>query len=145
MAQPAARVPGSQLEEGKQSSIAKERLGADWFAIEFKGSSSGLNFVTSLSEMKIPFPSDREAEIAYNSLRVDKEPRKSQITKELNLDGNVLLVNFTATEARFLRVAVGSFFDLLNLVVKTMEEFGPPLERTLAAQTKGPNVTNDVS
>ena len=33
--------------------------------------------------------------------------------------------SLTAKEARRLRVAVGSFFDLLTLVVETIREFGP--------------------
>ncbi|XP_071817072.1 EKC/KEOPS complex subunit LAGE3-like [Apostichopus japonicus] len=83
-------------------------------------------------EIQIPFPSAKEADIAYNSLRVDisREPRKDQMSKELTVSDNILNVHFTATEARFLRTAVSSFFDFLNLVVKTMEEFGPPFERS---------------
>lgn len=82
--------------------------------------------------MQIPFPSAREAEIAYNSLRVDisREPRKDQMSKTLTVSENVLSVHFTATEARFLRTAVSSFFDFLTLVVRTMDEFGPPVEKT---------------
>ncbi|XP_038069474.1 EKC/KEOPS complex subunit LAGE3-like [Patiria miniata] len=79
-------------------------------------------------DLSIPFPSAREAEIAYNTLRVDKEPRK-EITKELQLVENTLKVRFTATEARLLRVAVGSFMDYLNLTIQTMEHFGPPMKR----------------
>jgi len=33
--------------------------------------------------------------------------------------------SFTAKETRMLRVAVGSFLDLLTLVVDTIREFGP--------------------
>ena len=36
--------------------------------------------------------SEREAEIAYNSLRVDKEPRPKEITKELKVEGATLIV-----------------------------------------------------
>lgn len=35
---------------------------------------------------------------------------------------------FSAAEARLLRVAIGSFFDHLVLVVETIKEFGPPME-----------------
>ncbi|XP_022109054.1 EKC/KEOPS complex subunit LAGE3-like [Acanthaster planci] len=79
-------------------------------------------------DLSIPFPSAKEAEIAYNTLKVDKEPRK-EVTKELQLHENTLKARFTATEARLLRVAVGSFMDYLNLTIQTMEHFGPPMKR----------------
>ncbi|XP_072181611.1 EKC/KEOPS complex subunit LAGE3-like [Diadema setosum] len=80
-------------------------------------------------ELRIPMCSKREAEIAYNSLRVDKEPRAKEISKELRVEESTLIVNFSATQARLLRVAVGSFMDFLLLVTQTMEEFGPPVEK----------------
>ena len=40
--------------------------------------------------LTVPFQTKREAEIAYNSLRVDREPKRSQVTKTLELDGNSL-------------------------------------------------------
>ncbi|XP_012670016.2 L antigen family member 3-like [Clupea harengus] len=77
--------------------------------------------------LDVPFPSEREASIALNSLSPDREPRKGGITKELVAVGNVLSVRWTADEARVLRVSVGSFLDHLALVLETMEAFGPPI------------------
>ncbi|XP_016913045.2 EKC/KEOPS complex subunit Lage3 [Apis cerana] len=74
----------------------------------------------------IPFPSSREAEIAYQVLRVDAEPSKS-ISKSLKLDNNLLKIEISGTEARKIRVAVTSFFDSIILVTKTMQLFGPPV------------------
>ena len=73
--------------------------------------------------LEIPFDSQRTAEIAYNSLRVDPEPKRSGSKKELRLEGNRLLVQFNCEEARTLRVSVGSFLDLLTLVIDTMIQF----------------------
>ncbi|KAK3108670.1 hypothetical protein FSP39_012979 [Pinctada imbricata] len=39
----------------------------------------------------------------------------------------LLRVSFIAREARMARVSVNSFFDHLNLVIQTMEQFGPPV------------------
>ncbi|XP_065894713.1 EKC/KEOPS complex subunit LAGE3-like [Dysidea avara] len=75
-------------------------------------------------DITIPFPSTAEATIAYNSLRVDPEPRRSVVSKLLSVNQRQLTANFTATEARLLRVAVGSFLDHLILVVDTMNRFG---------------------
>lgn len=74
--------------------------------------------------VRVPFPSEREAQIVFNSLRVDPEPRRSMCSKELTLDASVLQVDFCAKEARQLRVALHSFFELLLLATSTMERFG---------------------
>ncbi|CAK9816287.1 EKC/KEOPS complex subunit LAGE3 [Anthophora quadrimaculata] len=75
--------------------------------------------------LSIPFPSAREAEIVYQVLRVDKEPSRGSVTKNLTLDNNLLQVLISGTEARKIRVALTSFFDSLILVTETMQQFGP--------------------
>ncbi|XP_033114998.1 EKC/KEOPS complex subunit LAGE3-like [Anneissia japonica] len=80
--------------------------------------------------IRVPFGTNREAEIAYRTLRVDKEPRKGDVTKVLSFQDNVLTADITAVQARLLRVAVNSFMDHLNLVVQTIEQFGPPVDKT---------------
>ncbi|XP_015432219.1 PREDICTED: uncharacterized protein LOC107188440 [Dufourea novaeangliae] len=76
--------------------------------------------------LSIPFPSAREAEIVYQVLRVDKEPSKGSVSKELTLDNNLLQVVITGTEARKVRVALTAFFDSIILVTETIQKFGPP-------------------
>nr|XP_034183181.1 EKC/KEOPS complex subunit LAGE3 [Osmia lignaria] len=76
--------------------------------------------------LSIPFPSAREAEIAYQVLRVDQEPSRGGSTKDLTLKNNILQVLISGTEARKVRVALTSFFDSLILVTETMQQFGPP-------------------
>lgn len=73
--------------------------------------------------MRVPFPTEREAEIVYNTLRVDPEPKRSQLVRSLILDGNDLCVTFACDEPTTMRVSVGSFFDLLTLSVKTIQRF----------------------
>ena len=46
------------------------------------------------TSIEIPFDTDRTAEIAYHSLRVDPEPKRSGSKKELILDGKILRVDF---------------------------------------------------
>ncbi|XP_043260067.1 EKC/KEOPS complex subunit LAGE3 [Colletes gigas] len=76
--------------------------------------------------LSIPFPSAREAEIAYQVLRVDKEPSRSSVSKNLTLDNDILQVSISGTEARKVRVALTSFFDSVILVTETIQQFGPP-------------------
>jgi len=78
------------------------------------------------SDINIPFPSAREAEIAYRTLQVDAEPRRSTVKKILSQHNNVLTVSIKAKEARQLRVSVNSFLEFVILVTRTMEKFGPP-------------------
>lgn len=42
------------------------------------------------SKITVTFPSERFAQIACNSLSVDKEPRKSDVSRVLTVDGNDL-------------------------------------------------------
>lgn len=77
------------------------------------------------ANIEVPFPTVREAEIAYNTLSVDEEPKRSAVHRELSTSENILKVNFTAQEAKHLRVACNSFLDHLILVMNTIDEFGP--------------------
>ncbi|XP_011869740.1 PREDICTED: EKC/KEOPS complex subunit LAGE3 [Vollenhovia emeryi] len=77
-------------------------------------------------ELSVPFPSAREAEVAYQVLRVDKEPSRSGVTKKLTLNDNLLEASFSGKEARSVRVGLTSFFQNLLLVTETIQQFGPP-------------------
>lgn len=73
--------------------------------------------------MTVPFRTARHAEIAYDSLRVDPEPRRGGTKRRMEVEGALLRVRFTCAEAKTLRVSVNSFFDLLHLVNETIEQF----------------------
>lgn len=77
-------------------------------------------------DVEVPFPSEREAEIAYNVLRVGSEPKRSQVQKYITCDRDTLKVKFLGEEARQLRVAVNGFMDHLILCTDTIAKFGPP-------------------
>ncbi len=44
--------------------------------------------------LDVPFESERDAEIAFNSLSVDPEPKRSGLIKDFALQGKVLHVDF---------------------------------------------------
>jgi len=73
--------------------------------------------------LKVPFEDAKTAEIVWNSLRVDPEPKRSGMTKKLRVEGSDLIVDFECKETRTMRVSVNSFFDLLSLVVDTIDQF----------------------
>lgn len=80
------------------------------------------NIVVTLN---IPFPSRREAEIAFDVLRIDTEPKRSFIEKSLKLIDNQLQVEFNGQQAKNVRVGVTSFFESLILCCETLDQFGP--------------------
>ena len=77
--------------------------------------------------MNIPFPSSREASIAYDALRVEVEPARSRVTRTMRVDGDTLRVNLKAENAKNLRVSANSLLEHLVLITDTIQQFGPPL------------------
>ncbi len=75
------------------------------------------------AELVVPFSCVEHAQIAYNTLNVDSEPRKDLITKVLSIEQSEIRVVWTASEARILRVSLNSFPDHLNSVVETIQQF----------------------
>ncbi|XP_057651419.1 uncharacterized protein LOC130890969 isoform X2 [Diorhabda carinulata] len=80
-------------------------------------------------EIEIPFETKRLAEIAYNVLEVDKEPKRSGVTKILYQKDTILIANFSAKLAKQLRVALTNFFEKLDLISGTIEMLGPPVSK----------------
>lgn len=79
-------------------------------------------------------------------LRVDAEPKRSAVKKQLSVEKNVLIGyvvssnffrfgaifkyyfrQFTGDSARQLRVGVNCFFDNVALILETFEFTGPPV------------------
>ena len=74
--------------------------------------------------LTIPFRNAGEAEIVRNALIVDEELAKPELlTRTISLADNLLIVKFTSTELRLLRVAVYSFYDMLIVAVKVLYAF----------------------
>ncbi|XP_066105324.1 EKC/KEOPS complex subunit LAGE3 [Saccopteryx bilineata] len=80
-------------------------------------------------DLRVPFPSPLEADIARGSLAPDAEPHRDAVQKALTVSGSVLAVCWRAEDSRLLRISIINFLDHLSLVMKTMQRFGPPLSR----------------
>jgi len=78
--------------------------------------------------IKIPYSNKRVAQLVYDVLSVDPEPKRSFITKKFDLIDNLLCVEFTGELAKNVRVGVSSFFESLLLCCETIREFGQPTE-----------------
>ena len=65
---------------------------------------------------------------ARRSLEVDLELDATTVRKQFVAEGGSLRVEFAASSARMLRVALSSFFDMSKVVVETLDEFGTSAE-----------------
>ncbi|XP_052861790.1 EKC/KEOPS complex subunit LAGE3 [Anopheles cruzii] len=82
---------------------------------------------TSVS-LRIPFPSRRHAEIAFDALRVDSEPHRSFVAKTIKHEGdNYLLLELSGEQPKNVRVGLTAFLESLILCCETLDQFGPPV------------------
>jgi len=82
--------------------------------------------------LRIPFHTAHHAHVAKRSLDVDREQNATFVTRSTDVDGADLVIHFTATTVRLLRLATNSFLSSVDLVIRTMEEFAPdPLDKRL--------------
>ncbi|KAF8771811.1 EKC/KEOPS complex subunit LAGE3-like [Argiope bruennichi] len=87
-------------------------------------------------QLAIPFYSESDAKIAYNSLRIDKEPPRGNVVKELSVKSETLLVKFSSKDLKRLKSSITSFLDYTILVVKTLQKFGPSSKKETEKQTE---------
>ncbi|KAF0288074.1 EKC/KEOPS complex subunit LAGE3 [Amphibalanus amphitrite] len=74
--------------------------------------------------LEVPFESEQHAQIAYNSLRVDREPSRATTRRQLSVAADRLVAHLEAPDARSLRTAANALLDLVVLVCRTLERFG---------------------
>ncbi|GBM47844.1 hypothetical protein AVEN_5218-1 [Araneus ventricosus] len=86
--------------------------------------------------LEIPFYAESDAKIAYNSLRIDKEPPRGNVAKELSVRGETLLVKISSKDIKRLRSSITSFLDYVILVVNTLNKFGPSSNKETEKETE---------
>ncbi|XAR71501.1 hypothetical protein NMG60_11028801 [Bertholletia excelsa] len=79
-------------------------------------------------DFEVDFDSEKNAQIVYSSLAVDKELQPDKVKRQMTVSNGKLSVHFEAVEARFLRASFSAFVDVLTLATKTIEEFGGEME-----------------
>lgn len=75
------------------------------------------------AHFRITFESPLEAQIACNSLQVDREPKRGQTTKSLCTEDNILNITLRSSDVRNLRTASNSLLDFVALVQETIRRF----------------------
>ena len=71
--------------------------------------------------LDIPVSQSR-AEICKKVLQVDKE-LKNIVTRDINVEGDLLRVEFKSSSLKQLRTSINSFLEALKLTMDTIDEF----------------------
>ncbi|KAJ7285089.1 CTAG/Pcc1 family, partial [Mycena rebaudengoi] len=84
---------------------------------------------TSLRTIRIPFASAKHAEIAMKTIQVDGELQPHAVKRALSVQDDVLIATFHALTVRLARLTVNAYLENVDLVVRTLQEFGEEAER----------------
>ena len=79
--------------------------------------------ITSMKKAKLELtlPQTR-AEICKKVLQVDKE-LKSIVSRDISVEGDVLVVEFCSTSLKQLRTSINAFLEATRLTLETIDEF----------------------
>jgi EKC/KEOPS complex subunit PCC1/LAGE3 len=75
-------------------------------------------------ELCFPLATARHAQIVYNTLRIDKEPKQT-VQRTESVETTIVRVRFSSAQAKLIRVAVESYIDKVNLILRTIQRFDP--------------------
>jgi len=74
---------------------------------------------TIKSLIVIPFTTEREAKIAFNSLRIDKEFNY----RNISFNNNLLIIEYKTNKLKQMRVCLKSILELLEIVIQAIDCF----------------------
>ncbi|KAF7336693.1 hypothetical protein MVEN_02104300 [Mycena venus] len=75
--------------------------------------------------IRIPFASAKHAEIALQAIQVDAELQPHAVKRTLSVEDDVLIATFDTLTVRLARLTVNAYLENVDLVVRTLQEFGP--------------------
>ncbi|KAJ3518489.1 hypothetical protein NM688_g9433 [Phlebia brevispora] len=81
--------------------------------------------------VRVPFASARHASIAKQVIEVDKELQPEVVKRVLEVEGDVLVATFKTLTVRLARLVVNAYLENVDLVVRTIGEFGEDADRVL--------------
>ncbi|KAH9945155.1 CTAG/Pcc1 family [Epithele typhae] len=79
--------------------------------------------------MRIPFASGHHATIAQQVIDVDRELQPDVVKRVLAVEGRELVATFTTLTVRLARLTSNAFLENVDLVVRTIGEFGEDAAR----------------
>jgi len=74
--------------------------------------------------VKIPFTSNKHAEIVKKVIEVDPELQAHAVKRNLVVEGTILIASFSTLTIRLARLTINSFLENIDLVVRTLAEYG---------------------
>jgi EKC/KEOPS complex subunit PCC1/LAGE3 len=77
-------------------------------------------------KLQVKYATEELATVVMTALGVDEELQPDKVRREMKVEGQLLCITLTGVEARFLRASFNAFMDVMVLVTRTIEEFGPP-------------------
>uniref|UniRef100_A0A914VQ35 L antigen family member 3 n=1 Tax=Plectus sambesii TaxID=2011161 RepID=A0A914VQ35_9BILA len=75
--------------------------------------------------LRVPFETANHAEIVYNALRIDKEPKRSKASRKFAVEGSTLIVEITCPDTKFLRKSLDNLFNMIDLCKSTITRLSP--------------------
>jgi len=79
--------------------------------------------------VRIPFASAKHATIAKQAIEVDAELQPHAVQRMLLVEDDTLIATFNTLTIRLARLTVNGFLENVDLVVRTLAEFGEDAER----------------
>ncbi|KAJ4477199.1 CTAG/Pcc1 family, partial [Lentinula aciculospora] len=74
--------------------------------------------------LKIPFAVEKHALIAKRTIEVDPELQPHVVKRTISVEENILIAYFSTLTIRLARLAANAFLENVDLVVRTLEQFG---------------------
>ncbi|KAJ7227285.1 CTAG/Pcc1 family [Mycena pura] len=79
--------------------------------------------------IRIPFASAKHAHIAMQAIQVDAELQPHAVKRNLSVEEEVLVASFETLTVRLARLTINAFLENVDLVVRTIQEFGESAEQ----------------
>jgi len=79
--------------------------------------------------------SSKHANIARNVIGVDRELQAHAVKREMAVEGDELVATFKTLTVRLTRLTLNAFLENVELIIRTLEEFGADAEEAMSSQT----------
>lgn len=75
------------------------------------------------SKTNIKLQNAKQATMLKQCLEIDEELQPNRIHRLIEAKDNILIIQYEAEDAKLLRVAMSSMFDMVTVTIKTLLEF----------------------
>ncbi|KAI1725375.1 transcription factor pcc1 domain-containing protein [Ditylenchus destructor] len=97
------------------ASVAIDREPCTSDSDEFEGTSTKVPALTNTTCVKVNLGNNETAKIVYNTLIVEKEPKRSTARRQLSVEDNFLIANIESANIKCLQKSIENFFETCRL------------------------------